>query len=201
MGLENMELGGIPPEELSAAVRHCIAKSKRFSRLTPAGEEDLFQEAMLALLEAKERYNTRFGAKFHTYASHSIDWAIQEAIRRNPVVYLSEQDSRKREKIPTVLSLAEFSAENEDKSIPESALGFSPPVQESDQFTLDEILGKCKSGLTGQQLHVLEMYRQGMSFQEMAELLGCSRQAANQLYARAIQTVQKSLGLEAIEDA
>lgn len=71
--------------------------------------EDLFNEGVIALLEARESFDTSYNTKFSTYATYGIQYKIESYINQNirPISYGSQIPNWDREAKSKDLSTAE----------------------------------------------------------------------------------------------
>lgn len=144
-----------------------------------AEAEDLAQHVFLQVFKSAHRYEV--SAKFST-------WIF--TIARN----LCLNEIRRRSRHPAE-SFDAVSAENEDQPLRqfEDARTFSPPDALL-HGELEEKIGEALDGLPEKQRTALLLCRQEeLSYEEIAEVLGCSLSATKSLIHRARETLKQQL--------
>lgn len=140
-----------------------------YKTFNPSLSEDLLQESFLQLHRSRRTYLP---------GKPVLPWAL--AIARN--VYLMEGRSRRRrEKFET----------NEQEFLPEAAA-----TKEFDRMAERETLRRAFSELSTEQREILLMHHAlGLSFAEIAGVLGILRTTAKLRAHRAIKVLRKALGV------
>lgn len=133
--------------------------SRSFRLLGKGDADDLAQVGMIGLMRAIRSYRTDGEASFKTYASHCIRNTILDSLRKAG----SE---------PAPLNEEEIT----DKLDPENL------YLESEAFRL--LSDAIRSTLSGEELEVLSLYLDAMSYEDISRKLGITRKKVdNTLYA------------------
>lgn len=182
-------------EELQAlaAQRQTVAEealAERYSRLVRAcarpyflhggDSEDLIQEGMLGLLSAMREYSADKGASFKTYAEICIRNRIQTAIRTAA--------RKKHEPLNAGVSLDEILSD-ESQTLGSQLIQRSPEEQVLARETEKEFISAYSRRLSKLEARVLNLYLDGLSYQEMAAELGRDIKAVD----NAVQRIRKKL--------
>ncbi len=142
--------------------------------LMGASHEDLIQEGMLGLALAIRSYRRDRGASFHTYAERCIRNRILTAIRT--------ASSGRHEALNTALPL---DAETEDRP----SYAGDPETRLIDTDAFQERLRRYQGMLSPLERQVLELYLQGMSYEEISRTLHRSGKSVD----NAVQRIRKKL--------
>lgn len=148
------------------------------SRYTPVGleQEDLIQEGLIGLLQAVKSYDSTRNASFATFASRCILFRILGTVR----LFLEQKHLPLNNYLPidSAQVLAELSDRDGDPL--EAYL-----KQEEEQLRRQKI----KTLLSGLEQETLTLYLNGLSYEEMAQQLGCATKAVD----NALQRVRRKL--------
>ena len=148
------------------------------SRYTPVGleQEDLIQEGLIGLLQAVKGYDSTRNASFATFASRCILFRILGTVR----LFLEQKHLPLNNYLPidSAQVLAELSDRDGDPL--EAYL-----KQEEEQLRPQKI----KTLLSGLEQETLTLYLNGLSYEEMAQQLGCATKAVD----NALQRVRRKL--------
>lgn len=148
------------------------------SRYTPVGleQEDLIQEGLIGLLQAVKGYDSTRNASFATFASRCILFRILGTVR----LFLEQKHLPLNNYLPidSAQVLAELSDRDGDPL--EAYL-----KQEEEQLRRQKI----KTLLSGLEQETLTLYLNGLSYEEMAQQLGCATKAVD----NALQRVRRKL--------
>ena len=148
------------------------------SRYTLAGleQEDLVQEGLIGLLRAVKSYDSSRSASFATFASRCILFRMLGTVH----LFLAQKHLPLNNYLPidSAQVLAELSDRNGDPL--EAYL-----KQEEQQLRRQKI----KTLLSGLEQETLTLYLNGLSYEEMAQQLGCSTKAVD----NALQRVRRKL--------
>lgn len=138
--------------------------------------EDLVQEGLIGLLRAVKSYDSTRKASFATFASRCILFRMLGIIR----LFLEQKHLPLNNYLPldSAQALAELSDRNGDPL--EAYL-----KQEEEQLRRQKI----KTLLSGLEQETLTLYLNGLSYEEMAQQLGCSTKAVD----NALQRVRRKL--------
>ena len=166
------------------------ALAVRYSRLVRAcarpfflhggDSEDLIQEGMLGLLSAIREFNADKGASFKTYAEICIRNRIQSAIRTAA--------RKKHEPLNAGVSLDEILSDD-SQSLGSQCFQRSPEEQVLARETEKEFISAYSRRLSKLEAQVLNLYLDGLSYQEMAVALGRDPKAVD----NAVQRIRKKL--------
>ena len=142
--------------------------------LMGASHEDLIQEGMLGLALAIRSYRQDRGASFRTYAERCIRNRILTAVRTAA--------SGRHEALNTALPL---DAETEDRP----SYAGDPETRIIDTDAFQERLRRYQDMLSPLERQVLELYLQGMSYEEISRTLNRSGKSVD----NAVQRIRKKL--------
>lgn len=133
-------------------------------------EDDLIQEGFLALHSAVKSYDENSEASFRTYASVCI---------RNRLVSVVRIANSQKNKLNNSLPSVEL-----DENIP-----LRPEKEPENAFIIKQdfaqLVQYIKENLSKSELKVLSMYLEGMSYDEIARVLGKSRKFCDNAMQRA----------------
>jgi RNA polymerase sigma factor (sigma-70 family) len=130
--------------------------------------EDLLQESMIGLLEAKKRYDSEKGASFSTYASFWIKKSIIDSINReraDSMDALSYDDN-----------LAHQIGDEEDACVETS--------DSSEKIVVPDVFPEDERQVL--QLH----YNDSKTFSEISKIMGISREKVRQLKQKALRRMK-----------
>lgn len=166
------------------------ALAERYARLVRAcarpfflhggDSEDLIQEGMLGLLSAIREFNAEKGASFKTYAEICIRNRIQSAIR--------SAARKKHAPLNDGVSLDDILSD-ESQSLGSQYFQRSPEEQVLARETEKEFISAYSQRLSKLEAQVLDLYLDGLSYQEMASALGKDIKAVD----NAVQRIRKKL--------
>ncbi len=149
--------------------------------LVGGDSEDLIQEGMFGLLSAVRQYDPENGASFRTFAEHCIKKRIISAIR--------SASRLKHFPLNDGLSLEQLS---EDASLPFAAI---PAIQPSPEELVlareskEELYSAFHDRLSGLENKVLDLYLDGLSYQDIAQRLGKDAKAVD----NAVQRIRRKM--------
>ncbi|MBQ9460676.1 MAG: sigma-70 family RNA polymerase sigma factor [Clostridia bacterium] len=157
------------------ASRYCILLKKNASRYSESADDsdDLLQEGLIALHDAAMTFDENAGAAFRTYAGVCVRNRMISAVRH-------QQAMKKR-------SMAAASIEEAENvpSSPESDPLHAVIMSEE----LEHFYAFLREKLSSSEEKVLDLYLEGLSFEEIAQRLGVSRKSCD----NAMQRVRKKL--------
>ena len=142
--------------------------------------EDLIQEGMLGLLSAIREFDIGKGASFKTYAETCIRNRIQSAIR--------SAARKKHAPLNDGVSLDDVLSD-ESQSLGTQYFQRSPEEQVLARETEKEFISAYSRRLSKLEAQVLNLYLDGLSYQEMAAILGRDTKAVD----NAVQRIRKKL--------
>lgn len=144
--------------------------------------EDLIQEGMFGLLSAIRQYDPDNGASFRTFAEHCIKKRILSAIR--------SASRLKHFPLNDGLSLEQLS---EDSSLPFAAIpAYSQPSPEElvlARESKEELYNAFHQHLSKMEIRVLDLYLDGLSYQDIAQRLGKDAKAVD----NAVQRIRRKM--------
>jgi len=150
--------------------------------LAGGDSEDLIQEGMFGLLSAVRQYDPDNGASFRTFAEHCIRKRMISAIR--------SASRMKHFPLNDGLSLEQLS---EDTSLPFAAIPefFQPSPEELvlARESKEELYSAFRDRLSGLEKKVLDLYLDGLSYQDIANRLGKDGKAVD----NAVQRIRRKM--------
>jgi len=150
--------------------------------LAGGDSEDLTQEGMFGLISAIRQFDPENGASFRTYAEHCIKMRIISAIR--------SASRLKHFPLNDGLSLEQLS---EDMSVPFTAIpdSFQPSPEELvlARESKEELYSAFKKYLSKLEIRVLDLYLDGISYQEIAQRISKDAKAVD----NAVQRIRRKL--------
>lgn len=165
-----------------------LVRGKARSMFILGGDnEDLIQEGMLGLFKAMRDYDSGRDASFRTFADLCVSRQIYTAV----------QASRRDKHIPlnTYISLyakAGESAEGEERSLLDSIedpTGFTPEEQVLDRERVADLERTIDTELSDFEKQVLDLFLTGMSYTEIARVLGREEKSTD----NALQRIKSKL--------
>ncbi len=169
-----------------------LVRSKAKSMFILGGDnEDLIQEGMLGLFKAVRDYDSGRDASFYTFAdlciSRQLYTAVQASQRKKHIplnTYISlygdvgEQDNMETRKLAE--SLADLSERNPEELF-------------LDKERVDYLERSIDKELSGFEKQVLDLYMTGMSYTQIAKVLGRDEKAADNALQRLKNKIRKML--------
>ena len=150
--------------------------------LAGGDSEDLIQEGMFGLLSAIRQYDPANGAAFRTFAEHCIRNRLLSAVR--------SASRLKHFPLNDGLSLEQLS---EDTSLPFAAIPefFQPSPEELvlARESKEELYSAFRDRLSGLEKKVLDLYLDGLSYQDIANRLGKDGKAVD----NAVQRIRRKM--------
>ena len=148
--------------------------------LSGGDSEDLIQEGMLGLLSAIREYDSGKGASFKTYAEVCIRNRIQSAIR--------SAARKKHAPLNDGIPLDEVLSDD-SQSLGTQLYQRSPEEQVLARETEKEIIHAYSRDLSRMEAHILSLYLEGLSYREIAALIGRDAKAVD----NAVQRIRRKL--------
>lgn len=151
--------------------------------------DDLFQEGVIALIEAGEKYDRSFDTAFSTYATYGIQYTIERYVERNirPITFSAQTPKRDREakhlenpsEIQSYLSL---SNEQITELLDYRANSYPVELDPSTSTNRDEVtehllltdLKDVYADLSKENQHILRLRSEGKTLREIGESVGLS---------------------------
>lgn len=144
--------------------------------------EDLIQEGMFGLLSAVRQYDPENGASFRTFAEHCIKKRILSAIR-----------SASRLKHFPLNDGLSFEQLSEDASLPFAAIpAYAQPSPEElvlARESKEELYNAFRNHLSKLEIRVLDLFLDGLSYQDIAQRLGKDAKAVD----NAVQRIRRKM--------
>lgn len=166
-------------EELVVRYSRLVRACARPYFLAGGDQEDLIQEGMLGLLSAARRFTPERSVRFSTFAEYCIRRRIFDAIKasmRDKSIPLNTYVSLESPRFDEI-----YSTSTSKLSDPEELFIANERVEEIKKY-LD-------GSLSGLEKNILDMYLEGMSYSEMAEVVGKSTKSVD----NAVQRIRKKL--------
>lgn len=170
-------------EQLAARFARLVKICARPFFLSGGDSEDLTQEGMLGLLSAIREYNGDMNASFKTYAEQCIKNRLISAVR--------SASRKKHTPLNDGVSLDDFLSDEEQSQAALLGEQFRrvPEEQVLARESADEVFltySRCLSAFENQ---ILELFLEGLSYQEMAERVGRSQKSVD----NAVQRIRNKL--------
>lgn len=187
------------------------AQAKQWARrvyIPGADHDDFVQYAHLGLLEAIDRFNPELGFEFSTFARHRIKGCILNSVFRfsEKTANLRRNEQETNELVSGLLSASQSLQQGPIDALSELIMDLAVdyalqnPVQETEPLMLqgsaysspeyNAFAGKVTkkvSQLEEPLLSIIKLhYQQGMTFQQIAELLELSKGRISQLHKEAL---------------
>ncbi len=169
-----------------------LVRSKAKSMFILGGDsEDLIQEGMLGLFKAVRDYDSGRDASFFTFADLCISRQMYTAV----------QASKRKKHIPlnTYISLYTGTGEQQDgeeRELMESLAdrsGLNPEELFLDKERVDYLERNIEQELSGFEKQVLDLYLTGMSYTQIAKVLGREEKATDNALQRLKGKIRKIL--------
>lgn len=185
--LQQMAVSGEREAEEALAERYMqlVRACARPFFLAGGESEDLIQEGMFGLLSAIRQYDPDNGASFHTFAEHCIKKRILSAIRSaSRLKHFPLNDGLSLEQLSEEACLS-FAA------IPDC---FQPSPEELvlARENKEELYRAFRRQLSGLEGKVLDLYLEGLSYQNIAQRLGKDIKAVD----NAVQRIRRKMARE-----
>lgn len=156
-----------------------------------ADNDDLIQEGMIGLFKAVRDYDAGRDASFYTFAELCVSRQIYTAV----------QASRRQKHIPlnNYISLYGNTSDDdrdEDKYLIDSLLGsgaLSPEEMIIDRENVEGLEQKIEESLSSFEKQVLDLYVTGMSYVQIARVLGKDEKSADNALSRLKVKIKKIL--------
>jgi RNA polymerase sporulation-specific sigma factor len=141
--------------------------------------EDIIQEGMLGLLNAIMRYSPDRGTSFKTYAEFCVRRTLYTAVR----------GALRQKHSPLNDSVSFESPQFDESKTQQATVGRAPEEQLIAQERVEEIRQAFSSCLSEFESRILELYLEGLSYNEMAEKTNKSAKSID----NAVQRIKKKL--------
>ena len=148
--------------ELSLRFRPLIKKCTRPYFLVGGDEEDLIQEGMMGLISSMQTYSAARQCSFRSYA--------EVCIRRRILSAIKAANRLKHTPLNSGLSLEDICAEEDDTSaaITDERYSLTPEQLIIREEELENLRTLCASLLSALEKKVLDLYLEGLSYEEIA---------------------------------
>jgi len=166
--------------------KNLVRKRARNYYLTGGDSEDLLQEGMIGLYKAVRDFNPEKEASFTTFATVCINRQINKAVNKYnrkknlPLNAYVSLDSSVQDKKGKEVRLDEIISAGDE---------LNPEKQIIDREKDETITELVNDNLSRYELEVLNFYRQGMSYAEIAE---CTGKTSKSIY-NAVQRIRKKI--------
>ena len=169
--------------EISLRYRPLIKKCTRPFFLIGGDEEDLIQEGMMGLVTSMQTYSPDRQCSFKSYAELCIKRRILSAIKA--------ANRQKHMPLNNRLSLDEIYSDDEDTIaiIADDRYSLSPEQQIIREEEIQRLRALAQSLLSSYEKKVLDLYLEGLSYDEIAERTGKRAKSVDS----ALQRIKKKL--------
>ena len=146
--------------------------------LVGGDEEDVSQEGMIGLLKAIREYDENRDAAFSTFAVLCIRSQIKTAIRK----------SKRQKNLPLNEYISIYSDEDDDESRQREAdtpdLSYEPERMILEKEQLEGFNMRLKTELTPYEKKVLDLFLEGLPYQDIADRLGKDKKSIDNALKR-----------------
>lgn len=167
--------------ELSLRYRPLIKKCTRPYFLVGGDEEDLIQEGMMGLVTAMQTYSSDRQCSFKSYAELCIKRRILSAIKA--------ANRFKHMPLNYRLSLDEIYADDDEPSAIDERYSLTPEQQIIREEEIRRLRALSQSLLSNLEKKVLDLYLEGLSYEEIAKGIGKPVKSVDS----ALQRIKKKL--------
>lgn len=167
--------------ELSLRYRPLIKKCTRPYFLVGGDEEDLIQEGMMGLVTAMQTYSSDRQCTFKSYAELCIKRRILSAIKA--------ANRFKHMPLNYRLSLDEIYADDDEPSAIDERYSLTPEQQIIREEEIRRLRALSQSLLSNLEKKVLDLYLEGLSYEEIAKGIGKPVKSVDS----ALQRIKKKL--------
>lgn len=169
---------GAAMEELYHRYKNMVRLNARPYFLISGDRDDLIQEGMIGFYKAVRDYDGDKNAAFATFAELCVTRQIKSALR----------SSNRQKHIPlnNYISLYSPAGENETRELIETigAEGMDVEGDYISRETAQSIFAKLESSLTPLEKRTLELFLQGLTYQEIAEKANCTKKSVDNALSR-----------------
>ena len=153
-----------------------------------ADREDLIQEGMIGLFKAIREYDFGRDAGFYTFADLCISRQMYTAV----------QNSRRFKHAPLNSYVSLYKEEGQEGSSPllelvASGMEDDPEKQVIDRENLERLEDLIDKELSGFEKEVLDLYRTGMSYSQIAKVLGRDEKSTDNALQRLKNKLRKAV--------
>jgi len=174
-------------------------------------EADIFQSAVIGLIEAVEIYSKEKNAQFKTFSRWRIHGSIIDYLRKSSLINLPykvrkklnddrikfEEENIDFENPYNIVSLDAITDNPETRGLAENLqadLSSQPEVEIEDKLMLEEIYKILKTLPLDEYETIVHYYLLGKTLDEIAKLLNMTRSGVWQIRKRAIENIRRKLG-------
>jgi RNA polymerase sigma factor for flagellar operon FliA len=178
-------------------------------------ESDIFQSAVIGLIEAVEIYSKEKNTQFKTFSRWRIHGSIIDYLRKSSLINLPykvrkklnderirlEKENMDFESPYQITSLDALDENPETRGFAESLqadLSRQPEVETEQKIMLEEIYKILKTLPLDEYETIVHYYFLGKTLDEIAKLLNMTRSGVWQIRKRAIENIRRKLKLEAV---
>ena len=166
-------------EELVVRYGRLVRACARPYFLAGGDREDLIQEGMMGLLSAVRNFDPEKTVRFNTFAEYCIRRRIFDAIKA----------SNRDKSIPLNTYVSLESPKFDEIYVPSASNMRDPEELLIANESFEELKKNLIGSLSGFEKNILDMYLEGMSYSEMAEVVGKSTKSVD----NAVQRIRKKL--------
>ncbi len=181
-------------EQLALRYTRLVKICSRPFFLAGGDGEDLIQEGMFGLLSAIREFDPSVNSTFKTYAEVCVKRRIYSAIKM--------ASRKKHEPLNDMVSFDDvLSDESRSSAVPSGgAFRRIPEEQVLAQESADEIIQEYSRCLSKFEREILEIYLQGLSYSEIAEVSGHSEKSVDNAVQRIRRKLAQNLYLSDISE-
>lgn len=178
-------------------------------------EADIFQSAVIGLIEAVELYSKEKNTQFKTFSRWRIHGSIIDYLRKSSLITLPYKVRKKlnderirleKENIDfenpyNVTSLDALDENPETRGYAESLqvdLSRQPDIEIEEKIMLEDIYKVLKTLPIDEYETIVHYYFLGKTLDEIAKLLNMTRSGVWQIRKRAIESIRRKLKIEAV---
>jgi len=169
--------------------KNLVRSKARSMYILGAEPEDLIQEGMIGLFKAIKDYDPGRDTSFYTFAELCISRQVYTAV--------TASGRKKHMPLNSYVSLYSGDDGNEGDQILEETLpgldGLNPEAQIIDRENVEEIEHIIENELSVFEKQVLELYLTGMSYTEIAKVLGKDEKSTDNALSRAKAKIKKCI--------
>ena len=177
-------------------------------------ETDIFQSAVIGLIEAVEQYSRDKNTQFKTFSRWRIHGSVIDYLRKSGLINLpykvrkklneerlkSESENINFENPYNICSLDALDENPDTRGFAESMqadLSRQPDIETEEKIMLEEIYKILRTLPADEYNTIINYYLLGKTLDEIAKLLNMTRSGVWQIRKRAIESIRKQLNIKA----
>lgn len=180
---------GAAMEQLYHRYKNMVRLNARPYFLISGDRDDLIQEGMIGLYKAVRDYEADKNAAFATFAELCVTRQIKTALRSS--------NRQKHMPLNNYVSLYSPAGESEARELIET-IGDTADIEDDyiSRETIQYAFTKLEKSLTPLEKNTLELFLQGLTYQEIAEKANCSKKSVDNALSRVKAKLGKILAEE-----